>query len=233
MHSGKFLRLRRLFANGRAFVVPLNHGVEDLIGLVRMLARQGIDGVTLAPGILERVQEDLGALAVILRLNGASARMQQLSTVQGALELGAEAALFKADAHDIGDLERLGIAMGQARRLGMPVIVEITGEDLCSMVSIAGEYGADAIQIQEPGDAADLRPVVRTAGRPILVSMSARGSAADLLRVAQRNLEAGVQGIVIEPAEEAVLVALASMVHQGVSMEEALKMAQAGTGDAS
>jgi DhnA family fructose-bisphosphate aldolase class Ia len=231
MHSGKFLRLRRLFANGRAFLVPLNHGAEDLIGLVRMLARQGIDGVALSPGILERVQEDLGALAVILRLNGA--RMQQLSTVQGALELGAEAVLFKADAHDIGDLERLGIVMGQARRLGMPVIVEIGGEDLRSIVGIAAEYGADAIQIQEPGDSAELRPVVRTAGRPVLVSMSARGSAADLLRVAQRNLEAGVQGIVIEPAEEPVLVALATMVHQGVSMEEALKMAQAGPEDAS
>lgn len=226
MHSGKSLRLRRLFAKGRAFLVPLQHGAEDIIGAVRMLARQDIDGVLLSPGILERVEEDLGALAVILRLNGASARMRQFSSVQGALELGAEAVVFKADAHDGGDLERLGIVTGEARRLGVPVIAEISGEDLLSIVGIAGEYGADAILIQEPGDSADLRRVVRSAGRPMLVSMNARKPAADLLRLAQRHLEAGAQGIVIESTEEPALVALAGMVHQGVSFEEALKMAQ-------
>jgi len=226
MHSGKSLRLRRLFANGRAFLVPLQHGAEDIIGLVRMLARQDIDGVMLSPGILERVEEDLGALAVVLRLNGASPRMRQFSSVQGALELGAEAVAFKADAHDAADLERLGIVTGEARRLGVPVIAEISGEDLLSIVSIAGEYGADAILVHEAGDNPDLRRAVRTAGRPMLVSMSAGRPAADLLSLAQRHLEAGAQGIVIESTDEPALMALAGMVHQGVSFEEALKMAQ-------
>src|SRR5579872_2405004 len=140
MALGKLLRLRRIFANGRAIIVPLDHRTDDPAPLVRSAARSGIDAVALSPGVLERVIEDIAGLAVILRLNG-SRRKTQLISVQGALELGAEAVLLRVDAHDSGDLERLGGATEDARRLGMPLIAEIMGEDLPSLVTIAAEYG--------------------------------------------------------------------------------------------
>jgi len=226
MNLGKSLRLRRIFANGRTLIVPLDHRMEDPLPLVRAVARSGVDAIALSPGVLERVIEDLAGLAVILRLNG-SKREPQLVSVQGALELGAEAVLLKVDAHDSRDLERLGRVTEDARRLGMPVIAEIAGEDLTAVVTIAAEYGADAIQTQSIGDLADFRRTVRTAGRPVLASAGQPGSISNLLRFVNECLEAGAQGIVVEPHPEAVLAGIKALAHQGVSVAEAVAMAEA------
>jgi class I fructose-bisphosphate aldolase len=225
MTLGKSLRLRRIFANGRALVVPLDHRTDDPVPLVRSVARSGVDAVALSPGVLERVMEDLAGLAVVLRLNG-SKRTPQLVSVQGALELGAEAVLLRVDAHDARDLERLGRVTEDARRLGMPVITEIMGEDLPAVATIAAEYGADAIQTQITGDFADFRQTVRTAGRPVLASAGQMGSIQNLLRFVNDCLEAGGQGIVVEPQPEPVLAGINALVHQGVSVAEALAIAE-------
>jgi DhnA family fructose-bisphosphate aldolase class Ia len=225
MTLGKSLRLRRIFANGRALVVPLDHRTDDPVPLVRSIARSGVDAVALSPGVLERVIEDLAGLAVVLRLNG-SKRTPQLVSVQGALELGAEAVLLRVDAHDTRDLERLGRVTEDARRLGMPVITEIMGEDLPAVATIAAEYGADAIQTQIIGDFADFRQTVRTAGRPVLASAGQLESVNNLLRFVNDCLEAGGQGIVVEPQPEAVLAGINALVHQGVSVAEALAIAE-------
>lgn len=225
MTLGKSLRLRRIFAQGRTLIVPLDHRTDDPVPLVRSVARSGVDAVALSPGVLERVIEDLAGLAVILRLNG-SKRTPQLVSVQGALELGAEAVLLKVDAHDTRDLELLGRVTEDARRLGVPVVAEILGEDPPAVVTIAAEYGADVIQTQSIGDAADFRQTVRTAGRPVLASAGQPGSVADLLRFVNNCLEAGAQGIVVEPQGEPVLAGINALVHQGVSVAEALAIAE-------
>lgn len=226
MSLGKSLRLRRLFANGRAFTVPLDHRAEDLVAAVRSVARSGVDGVALSPGVLERVIEDLAGLAVILRLNGLK-RAPQLVSVQGALELGAEAVLLRVDAHDARDLERLGHVTEDARRLGMPVITEILGEDLPAVVTIAAEYGADVILTQCFGNMEEFHQTVRTAGRPVMASVGPLGQVTELLHFVNDCLEAGAQGVVVEPQREAVLAGINALVHQGVSVAEALAIAEA------
>lgn len=225
MSLGKSLRLRRIFANGRALIVPLDHRAEDLVPMVRSVARSGVDGVALSPGVLERVIEDLAGLAVILRLNG-SKRTPQLVSVQGALELGAEAVVLRVDAHDARDLERLGRVTEDARRLGMPVIGEIQGEDLPAVVTIAAEYGADVILTQSTGNLAEFHQTLRTAGRPVLASVGSQGQVTDLLRFVNDCLEAGAQGVVVEPQRESVMAGINALVHQGVSVTEALAIAE-------
>ena len=225
MTLGKLLRMRRIFPTGRALIVPLDHISGDPVPYVRIVARSGADGVALSPGVLERVTEDLAGLAVILRLNG-SKRTSQLVSVQGALEMGAEAVLLRVDAHDPRDLERLGEVTEDARRLGMPIITEILGEDLPAVVTIAAEYGADSIQTQIMGNLADFRQTVRTAGRPVLASVTETGSVSHLLRFVNDCLESGAQGVVVEPQAETVLAGISAMVHQGVSVSEALAMAE-------
>ncbi len=108
----------------------------------------------------------------------------------------------------------------------MPVITEIMGEDLPAVSAIAAEYGADAIQTQITGDFADFRHTVRTAGRPVLASAGQLGSVNDLLRFVNECLEAGGQGIVVEPQPEPVLAGINALVHQGVSVAEALAIAE-------
>jgi len=225
MTLGKLLRLRRIFPNGRALIVPLDHITVDPVQQVRIVARSGADGVALSPGVLERVTEDLAGLAVILRLNG-SKRTSQLVSVQGALEMGAEAVLLRVDAHDPRDLEHLGEVTEDARRLGMPIITEILGEDLPAVVTIAAEYGADSIQTQIMGNLAEFRHTVRTAGRPVLASVTETGSVSHLLRFVNDCLESGAQGVVVEPKAETVLAGISALVHQGISVSEALAMAE-------
>ncbi len=193
---------------------------------MRSVARSGADAVALSPGVLERVIEDLAGLAVILRLNGLK-RTSQLVSVQGALEMGAEAVLLRVDAHDARDLERLGQVTEDARRLGMPIITEIIGEDLPAVATIAAEYGADAIQMQIMGDFAEFRQTVRTAGRPVLASAGDPGSVSHLMEFVNSCLESGAQGVVIEPQPETVLAGINALVHQGVSVAEALVVAEA------
>ena len=48
MTLGKSLRMRRIFANGRALVVPLDHRTDDPVPLVRSVARSGVDAVALS-----------------------------------------------------------------------------------------------------------------------------------------------------------------------------------------
>jgi DhnA family fructose-bisphosphate aldolase class Ia len=224
MTLGKLLRLRRIFPNGRALIVPLDHLDGDPVPLVRSVVRSGADGVALSPGVLERVTEDLAGLAVILRLNG-SKRTSQLVSVQGALEMGAEAVLLRVDAHDPRDLERLGAVTEEARRLGMPIVTEILGEDLPAIITIAAEYGADAIQTHIMGDFADFRQTVRTAGRPVLASVSESSPVSHLLHFVNDCLESGAQGVVVGQQAEPVLAGIAALVHQGVSVSEALAIA--------
>ena len=193
--------------------------------MVRSVARSGVDGVALSPGVLERVVEDLAGLAVILRLNG-SKRTPQLVSVQGALELGAEAVLLRVDAHDVRDLERLGCVTEDARRLGMPVITEILGEDLPAVVTIAAEYGADVILAQCSADLAEFHRTARTAGRPVLASVGPPGQVTELLHFVNDCLEAGAQGVVVEPQKEPVMAGINALVHQGVSVAEALAIAE-------
>src|SRR5258708_38970219 len=120
MTLGKSLRLRRIFANGRALVVPLDHRTDDPVPLVRSIARSGADAVALSPGVLERGIEDLAGLAVILRMNGLK-RPSPLVSVQGALEMGDAAELLRVYAPDARDLERLGPVTAHARRPGNAV----------------------------------------------------------------------------------------------------------------
>jgi DhnA family fructose-bisphosphate aldolase class Ia len=225
MPFGKTLRLRRIFANGRALIAPLEPNAENPVAMVHTLARGGADGVAVSPGILERVVEEVAALAIILRLNSASSRLHQLVSVQGALEMGAEAVVIRVDAHDGRDLERLGRVTDEARRLGMPVIADIAAEDPLSAVSIAADYGVDVMLTQAIGDSSDLRHLVRIAGRPILVAPGHRAHTADLLQFVARSLDAGVQGIMIEPCPEPLLAGMHALVHQGASVEEALALA--------
>jgi DhnA family fructose-bisphosphate aldolase class Ia len=107
------------------------------------------------------------------------------------------------------------------------VIAEIMGEALPAVVAIAAEYGADAIQTQSIGDFADFHHMVRTAGRPILAAAGQSASITGLMRFVNDCLEAGSQGVVVEPHIEAVLAGINALVHQGVSMTEALEIAGA------
>jgi len=236
MAIGKSLRLRRIFANGRALITDCDPCPEDLLAKVRLLSRSGVDAVVLTPGLLELVAEELGVLSVILRIDGGARRPQQLASVQAALEMGVEAvsvsvALRGPGAHE--SLEFFGRTTEDARRLGMPVLAEIAGEDWLEVARLAADYGADVIRAPfVPGRSA-YRTLVRLTGRPLIAGLDTFSAGVlDLLDAARQAIEEGAHGVMLEcnaidqPACGAICRGLHALVHQGVSIEEALIAAE-------
>ena len=236
MTIGKSLRLRRIFAKGRALIADCDPSPEDLLAKVRLLARSGVDAIVLTPGLLELVAEELAALSVILRTDGGARRVQQLASVQAALEMGAEAvsvtvALRGPGAHET--LERFGRTTEDARRLGMPVVAEIAGEDWLEAARLAADYGADVIRAPfMPGRSA-YRNLVRLTGRPLVASLETfTTSLLDLLDIANQAIDEGAHGLMLQrdalqqPACGAICRGLHALAHQGVSIEEALIVAE-------
>jgi class I fructose-bisphosphate aldolase len=236
MTIGKSLRLRRIFANGRTLIADCDPCPEDLLAKVRLLARSGVDAIVLTPGLLELVSEELAALSVILRMDGGARRAQQLASVQAALEMGVEAVSVSVSLRGPGaheSLERFGRTTEDARRLGMPVLAETAGDDWLEMARLAIDYGADVIRAPfVPGRSA-YRTLVRFTGRPLIAGLDTFASGVlDLLDEANQAIEEGAHGVMLvpnaldQPACGAVCRGLHALVHQGVSIEEALLLAE-------
>lgn len=233
MTLGKSLRLRRVFANGRALIVDCGPLAGDCLGKVRLLARAGADAVVITPGLLDVVAEELAGLSVILQIDGGPGRAQQLLSVQAALEMGAEAVLAGVGAPGPAlnaALERFGRVAEDARRLGMPVIAEVFGEGWLETARLAAEFGADVIQARcVPEGAAD-RHFVRVTGRPFLASLGEGLPATPgLLDMIYDLMQGAAQGVAVRDralTEAPMLRAIHGLVHQGISAQEALEIAR-------
>jgi DhnA family fructose-bisphosphate aldolase class Ia len=235
MASGKSLRLRRIFATGRALIVDCDPCPEDLLGQVRQLTRAGVDAVILTPGLLDLVAEDLAGLSVILRIDGGMRWAQPLVSVQAAMEMGAEAVSLSVAIRGSGPSEapeRFGRITEAARRLGMPVFAEILGEDWLETALLCAGYGADVIQGPIIPSHTSYRTFIRQTGRPFLARLDEfQLTSLQLLGLVNDAFEGAAQGLVLGPGLLAqpecspLLDAIHGLVHQGISVEEAWKIA--------
>jgi DhnA family fructose-bisphosphate aldolase class Ia len=233
MTLGKSLRLRRIFANGRALVVDCGPLAGDRLGKVRQLARAGADAVVLTPGLLDMVAEELASLSVILRIDGGLRRAQPLLSVQAALEMGAEAVLLSLEASGPGQseaIELFGRVTEDARRLGMPVFAEVVGKDWLEVARLGAEYGADVIQACLAPECSGDHHFVRMTGRPFLASLGEEMAALPgLLNMVYDLMQGAAQGVVLGGstlADPSMLRAIHGLVHQGISAAEALDIAR-------
>lgn len=229
---GKSLRLRRIFAKGRALIADCGPLAEDPVAKVRLLARSGADAVVLTPGLLDLVADELGALSVILRIDGGLRRAQQLVSVQAALEMGAEAVqvgivIFEPGPADV--LERFGRITEDARRLGMPVIASISGENWHETARLAADFGADVVQARFAPDLPADRHFLRRTGRQFLVTVGQQQlHKPQFLETLYDLVQETAQGVVLSDCalvEHSMLAAIHGLVHQGISAEEAIRIA--------
>jgi DhnA family fructose-bisphosphate aldolase class Ia len=137
--------------------------------------------------------------------------------------------------------------VGPCDQAGMPLMVEplvlkpgpggygIDGDPvrLTGLVRQAVELGADVVKADPTSDPADYAAVVRAAGRPVLARGGDRVDDREILERTQRLLAAGARGVVygrnvIQHAEPAGMVrALAALVHEGASAEDAYDLISA------
>lgn len=145
MSLGKNLRLRRLCSKGRSVVVAIDHGntagvvrgLENPIEIVKTAARWGADAILVTPGVLDVVSEEIGDLAVILRIDGGSTTMgpggptRLMRTVEQAMRLGIDAVVINATigaAYETEELEKVGRTAAACQEWGVPLIAEILSE---------------------------------------------------------------------------------------------------------
>ena len=141
MPCGKQLRVRRLLGSGRAVIVAIDHGnaagvvtgLEHPIEVVKLAVQTGADGILVTPGVLEQVVEEIGGLAVILRIDGCvstigSGPMRLFSSIEDAVAMGADAVVVNATlgaGHESDELEKVGQSATAGRRWGMPLLAEM------------------------------------------------------------------------------------------------------------
>ncbi len=232
MTLGKALRLRRIFARGRALVIDSQASLEDPVGWVRLLARGASDAVILTPGLLDVVAEELGNLSPIVRMAAGPPGIQPLISVQAALEMGAEAVTLAVTAELGESVERFARMSEEARRLGMPVMAEVSGENWLQSARLSADYGADLIRAPSYPNGAALRSCTRATGKPVLVELEPASSEwTTFLKEVWEVMQGPAQGVVVKlpghlPAETGrLLEALHGLVHQDIALEEACAIA--------
>jgi DhnA family fructose-bisphosphate aldolase class Ia len=143
---GKRLRMRRIFRNGKALVLPLDHpiffgpqpGTEDPARLLALARDHGATAVLLTAGALRAALDEVGDLGIILRIDATLSHMGGPDTVMHLLQNAEEAAALGADMVvlncylGIGDaaiesslLQKLASVAAQCERIGMPLCGEI------------------------------------------------------------------------------------------------------------
>ncbi|MCA1717729.1 MAG: fructose-bisphosphate aldolase [Actinobacteria bacterium] len=261
--SGAELRLGRLFdrESGRSFITAFDHGTNLRVSpeagkpleVVENIVAGEPDGVLISPGLLKQAYHLFafrGAPVPVLRADWTilDERMKDIGehyrvicSPQEAAALGAgamvmylimgpeEGTMFADNAQAIAG------AAHEARRVGLPLIVEATlwgsrmsdkkDQDLLAYCCrIAAELGADAIKTEYTGDPETMAAVVEECPVPVLTLGGAKGGSEEaVLENARGAIEAGARGLIFgrnvwqadEPAK--MSASLREVVH-GVSV---------------
>jgi DhnA family fructose-bisphosphate aldolase class Ia len=145
-NMGKQLRMRRVFRNGKALILPLDHpiyfgpqpGTENPARLLALARDNGATAVLLTAGALRQALDAVGDLGIVMRidttlshLGGPDTIMHLLHTAEEAAALGADMVVVNCyvgigDAQIESDLlKKLATVSAQCERLGLPLCGEI------------------------------------------------------------------------------------------------------------
>ena len=145
-NMGKQLRMRRVFRNGKALVLPLDHpiyfgpqpGTESPAKLLALARENGATAVLLTAGALRQAVGEAGDLGIIMRIDATLSHMGGPDTIMHLLHDAEEAAALGADMValncyvGIGSpqieadlLKKLATVSAQCERIGLPLCGEI------------------------------------------------------------------------------------------------------------
>ena len=145
-NMGKQLRMRRVFRNGKALILPLDHpiyfgpqpGTESPAKLLALARDNGATAVLLTAGALRQALDAVGDLGIIMRIDTTLSHMGGPDTIMHLLHTAEEAAALGADMVvvncyvGIGNaqiesdlLKKLATVSAQCERLGLPLCGEI------------------------------------------------------------------------------------------------------------
>jgi DhnA family fructose-bisphosphate aldolase class Ia len=207
----------------------------------------GVDAVLTTTGIASTFDESFHDLGLILRLDGAFTiltggldRMDIVYTAETALRIGADAVAcmgFVGGSEERRTLKYLGGLAQECEKWQIPLLAEmlvmegegeeVTPERVALAARTGVENGADFIKTTFAGDETSFSQVIEGCYKPVLVLGGSKQKDIDLLKVIASALSAGAAGAVIgrniwqHEKPEAMARALCSVVHDGLSPDEA------------
>jgi fructose-bisphosphate aldolase/2-amino-3,7-dideoxy-D-threo-hept-6-ulosonate synthase len=229
-------------------------GLEDMASIINQVAEGGANAVVLHKGIVRAGHRGYGRdIGLIIHLSGSTSlgpdpnSKIRVASVEEALALGADGVSVHINvgaSNEPEQLRTLGEVAEACDRWGMPLFAmmyprgpKVKDQHDPALVAhaarVGAELGADIIKTAYTGDVDSFRKVVRGCPVPVVIAGGPKmATERDVLQMAADAVEAGAIGISIgrnifqhrDPLR--MTRALAKIVHEGFSVDEALKELQ-------
>lgn len=218
---GKHRRLKRILKNGRALIVPMDHGMtkpepglEDTDRMISLL--DGVaDAFVLHKGMV--VHSDLVSgmeSALIMHLSASTSlspdplAKRVVTSVEKAIQLGADAVSVHINVGSNTESEQIKEASMVAESCidyGIPLLVmsyprgsginEYGMEEVKLAVRVANEIGADIVKTHYTGSVETFREVVEFSKAPVVIAGGGKRSDAEIIDMVEEAMIAGASGV--------------------------------------
>ncbi len=242
-----------IVAMDHAAAFGLMEGLEDPGETIRKVRAGGADAILTTYGVSTQFAEAIGDMGLILRVDGGTSglaqergAMQRLYDVYDALRIGADAVGsmgMPGSIYESETLPYLADLVAQAAEWNMPVMAEMlpggfenpgemwTPMNLGHACRIGAEMGVDFIKTAYSGDAESFREIVDQIYVPIVVLGGSKSKEPrDLLSGIHGAMEAGASGVAVGrniwryPEPDKMTAAIATIIHDGASINDALEI---------
>jgi DhnA family fructose-bisphosphate aldolase class Ia len=225
-------------------------GLEDPAAAIAKVVAGGADALLTSYGVARRFARELAPVGLILRADGSATRLgapggpgSLFYGVEEALRLGADAVAataFPGALQEQATLANIAALVGQAHAWGVAVMAEMvpggfdsapewrTQANIALSVRVAAELGADLVKTPYvPG----FETIASSCYVPVVILGGAkRGNEGDMLADIKTAVDAGAAGVAIgrnifqADDSAAMTAAVAGIVHEGLSVDEALRV---------
>jgi fructose-bisphosphate aldolase/2-amino-3,7-dideoxy-D-threo-hept-6-ulosonate synthase len=224
-------------------------GIENMQDTVNRLLQGGADAMVLHKGLAKRL--NVGNAGLIVHLSAVSnltpncQNKVQVCTVQEAVRLGADAVSVHVNVgaqDECPMLTVLGKVADECDVFGMPLLAmmyprgpKIPNEHdpvvVAHAARIGAELGADIVKTNYTGDIESFRRVVESCSVPVIIAGGPKAETVqDVLEMVYDAMKAGAAGLsigrnVFQNKNQTLIVkALVAIVHEGSTVEQALKI---------
>ncbi len=226
-------------------------GLKDIESTIDGVTRGGADAVLTQKGIAPRVHPNKNGKGYIVHANASTTigpdenDKRMTCTVEEAVRAGADAVSLHINVgstYEPRQLEDLTRLTADADRLGIPVLAMayargpgVDGSDpeaLGHAVRLAEEAGADIVKTGYSGDAESFQHVVESTRLPVVIAGGSKGTDRETVEMVRGVMDAGGAGVSMGRSifqhedPEAIARAVSGVVHDDLSVDEALQEAE-------
>jgi len=224
------------------------NGLVDIESTIDAVTCGGADAVLTQKGIAPRVHDNKNGAGFVVHLNASTSigpdndDKRLTGSVKEAVRAGADAVSFHINVgseYEREQMKELADLTEEAAQFGMPVLAmayargpgvdEHDAESLGHAVRLAEEVGCDVVKTAYSGDAESFERVVESTRLPVVIAGGEPEGDRATLDAVRGAMDAGAAGVSMGRSifqhddPEAITRAVTSVVHDGVSSDDALK----------